>query len=205
MNAKVAFLIFILPLAVIAAVFTGGEKEQIEKKYDKLLEDINTETAIKTTDEVADLLVKEDPSVMLIDVRSKDDYDKWHLKGAKNIPLNNLYSEESLDNFGLLGVNYILYSNGTVDAQSAWIMLRLKDFKNIFVMQGGANHWYETILKPVPPANVEDDEEVAKYDFRKAASQYFTGSKVKEDDVATPTPPVKIKRKTEKKRASGGC
>jgi rhodanese-related sulfurtransferase len=205
MNSKLVLLILLVPLAVIAAIYSGNDSKQLEKKYDKLLEDVNTKTAFISTDNVADKLVKKDPSLLLVDVRSKDDYDEFHLPGAINIPLNKLYAEESLNQFGAFGIDYVLYSNGTTDAQSAWLLLRLKNYKNIFVLQGGANYWYETIINPVPPADVEADDEIAKYNFRKAANQYFTGSKGEGESVEAPKPANLPKRSTEKKRAAGGC
>jgi rhodanese-related sulfurtransferase len=205
MNSKIVLTIFILPLAIIVAIFSNNTKDSNVAKFDQLLEDINTRTAYVTTDEVADLLVNKDPSVLLVDVRDLNDFDKFHLPGAVHVPLKDLYNEDYAGWFEVEGQKTILYSNGTTDAQSAWVMLKLKDYENVFVMQGGANYWYETILKPIPPANIEADEEIAKYDFRKAASQYFTGAattKVASDKPAAPKAP---KRKKDKQRAEGGC
>lgn len=207
MNAKIVLAIFILPLAIIVAIFSNNTKDSNVEKFDQLLEDINTRTAYVSTDEVADLLVNKDPSILLVDVRDLNDFDKFHLPGAIHVPLKDLYSEDYEAWFEVEGQKTVLYSNGTVDAQSAWLMLKLKEYENIFVMQGGANYWYETILKPIAPASIQPDEEIAKYDFRKAASQFFTGGSGAPAQTAgsVPAPPKPPKKKGKKERAEGGC
>ena len=207
-NGKLILAIFILPLAFMVAFFTNHTKDNNSKKYNELLQDVNTKTAFMTTDEIADLIVKKDPSIQLIDVRNQADYEKFHLPNAINIPLTDLYNENWIEVFSQDAKKNILYSNGTVDANSAWMLLRLKGYKNVFVMKGGTNFWYETQLQPTRPSDLSDNEEMAKYDFRQATSQFLTGASAAPAE-ATPAAkgnaPAAGGVKVKKKRAGGGC
>jgi rhodanese-related sulfurtransferase len=193
----------------MVAFFTNHTKDNNAKKYSQLLQDVNLKTAFMTTDEIADLIVKKDPSIQLIDVRKQSDFEKFHLPNAINIPLNDLYDEKYADVFAQDVKKNVLYSNGTVDANSAWMLLKLKGIENIFVMKGGTNYWYETQLSPIKPSDLSDNEEMAKYDFRLATSQFLTGASQTaapaESGAATKAAPAAGGAKPKKKRAGGGC
>ena len=61
-------------------------------------------------------------------------------------------------------------------------------------------------LNPQTPKSTDPNDEIAKYDFRKGASQYFGGSAVStESSSSTTTKKPVIKRKTKKKAPEGGC
>lgn len=52
---------------------------------------LNTITSV-TADELADTL-EQQPTIMLLDVRKKSEYDSEHIIGAENLPLDNINSE----------------------------------------------------------------------------------------------------------------
>ena len=77
---------------------------------------------------------------------------------------------------------------------------------NNYIMEGGLNYWAEVIMNPLPPASTNSNEEVARYQFRKAAGQALSGNAAIEEaessiQVAKPA----IKRRPAKKRVQGGC
>ena len=86
-----------------------------------------------TTDEVADMLVKKDPLLQLIDVRSKAEFDKFSLPGALNIPLNNLLAKENEDILNQSQKMNVFYSNGTLQANEAWMLMRQLGYQNMFI------------------------------------------------------------------------
>jgi sulfur-carrier protein adenylyltransferase/sulfurtransferase len=209
-NGKLILAAFILPFAFMVAFFSNHTKDNNATKYAKLLQDVNTKTAYISTDEIVDLIVNKDPSIQLIDVRNQSEFEKFHLPNALNIPLTDLYNEKWDEIFLQDVKKNVFYSNGTVDANSAWMLLKLKGIENIFVMKGGANYWYETQLKPIKPSDLSDNEEMTKYDFRLATSQFLTGA----GQTASPAEAAGDKAKTapsaggakpKKKRAGGGC
>jgi len=69
------------------------------------------------------------------------------------------------------------------------------------------NYWVETILNPESPKSTDPNNEIAKYDFRKGASQFFGGAAVSTESNSDSSPSIKsdIKRKTKNKALEGGC
>jgi hypothetical protein len=100
----------------------------------------------------------------------------------------------------------VFYSNGTLKANEAWMITRQLGYSNNYVMQGGLNYWAEVIMNPIPPSQTSPDEEIAKYNFRKGASQALGGGAAEENtsEAALPAKPV-IQKKPDKKRVAGGC
>jgi len=160
-----------------------------------------------TTDVVADMLVQKDPTLQLIDVRSKTEYDQYHIPGAISIPLDNLLSADYAAVFDQDVRMNVLYANGTTAASQAWMLLRQQGYKSLYIMQGGMNYWAETIMNPTQPAATASDDELAKYDFRKAAGGVLGGgAAMAPATVSAPAPSApKAGGTPKKKKASGGC
>ena len=130
------------------------------------MSEANTRTQYVTPETVADMIIKKDPSFQLIDVRSQDEFEKFSLPGAINIPVTDLLSDKYTDILNQDVKMNIFYSNGTITANEAWMVTRQLGYKNNFVLEGGLNYWFDAILNPQKPASTSPDEEFAKYDFR---------------------------------------
>ena len=83
------------------------------------------------------MIVKKDPSLQLIDVRSKDEFEKFSLPGAINIPIPDLLSESNLTQFDQDVKMNVFYANSTVVANEAWMIIRQLGYSNIYVLEGG--------------------------------------------------------------------
>lgn len=170
----------------------------------QLLYDIGAETRFFSTDRVAAMLIDRDPSLHLIDVRDEASYNKFHLPGAVNIPLDKILDEENLDILSGDEQTHVFYSNGTIRANQAWVLTRRLGFTHTYVMKGGLNHWIETIMDPPLPPSSASSDAFDLYDFRVAAGSYFRGETAA--PVKKKKAPVKVvPRKKRKVVASGGC
>ena len=184
--------------------FLPEKHHSSELSPEKLLTEINSETRFFSCDEVAHQLILGDPSLQLIDVRDTASFNKFSLPGAINIPLDSLLVPAWDAYMDQPGVKTIFYSNGTVYANQAWIIYRRKDYKNLYVMNGGLNKWVETILKPVEPLATQSEDDFILYETRKAASQFFGGG---QQDVTSNVQKKKsgpVKRR-KKGAIEGGC
>jgi len=172
-----------------------------------MLDEVQYGSELIHPDELAGWLINKDPSIQLIDVRSPEEYEKFSLGNAINIPLSDILSEEWVDYLDQGVKMNILYCNGSTQAHEAWMILRQLGYENNYVLQGGLNYWVETILNPQSPKSTDPNDTIAKYDFRKGASQYFGGATVSSagsSSSSTTKKPV-IKRKSKKKAPEGGC
>jgi sulfur-carrier protein adenylyltransferase/sulfurtransferase len=200
--------LFVIPMGLIIAAVPQNKTNPYKLTAEELLNEVNTRNQYVTADVVADMIVKKDPTLRLIDVRSQDEFEKFSLPGAINIPATDLLSEEYA---GILNQDVkmnVLYSNGTLAANEAWMVTRQLGFTNNYVLEGGLNYWFDAILNPQKPASTSPDEEFAKYDFRKSAGQALGGGgmtvQAASDQTGTSAKPA-VKPVAKKKKASGGC
>ena len=61
---------------------------------EQLLTEIADDARFISTDELAKGMVNSDPSIFLIDVRSVEEYNKYSLPGAFNIPIADILNED---------------------------------------------------------------------------------------------------------------
>jgi len=207
MKPRTLLGLFIIPMGLIIAAVPQNTTKPYKLTAEQLLNEASTRTQYVTPDVVADMIIKKDPTLRLIDVRSQDEFEKFNLPGAINIPVTDLLSEQYSDIINQDIKMNIFYSNGTLTANEAWMITRQLGYNNNYVLEGGLNYWVEAILNPQKPASTSPDEEFAKYDFRKSAGQSLGGSgsvQASQDQTLTSAKPV-IKPVAKKKRAAGGC
>jgi rhodanese-related sulfurtransferase len=198
----------IIPLGLIIAAVPENTTRPYKLTADELLVEVMENRQFMSPDQVAQLLIDKDPSLQLIDVRSKDQYEKFSLPGAINVPLESLLSKEFEEVLNQDVKLNVLYSNSSNEANQAWMITRQLGYTNNYVLQGGLNYWAETILNPQKPAEGSPNEEIARYNFRMGANQALggetemvTGSQARKGDAPKPA----IQKTKKKKGAAGGC
>jgi rhodanese-related sulfurtransferase len=207
MKARNVLAMFLIPMGFIIAAIPQNKTKKFMLEAEELLAEVNTRTQYVNAETVADMIIRKDPSLQLIDVRSQEEFEKFSLPGSINIPITDLLSDQYTEVLNQdLNMN-IFYSNGTITANEAWMITRQLGYNNNFVLEGGLNYWFEAILNPQKPSSVSSDEELAKYDFRKSAGQALGGGAIiqantNQNSVAS-KPSVKPAAK--KKKAAGGC
>lgn len=208
-------------LAAVLILLAGGlvllpkyEKHEGIKPEELLNKVISPERYIKS-DVLAERLINKDPSILLIDVRDSLSYSKYTLPNAVNIPIKNMFDEEFDGYLDQNEYEVVLFSNDNLLSDQVWIIGNRLGYKNLHVLKGGLNEWYQTIINPQKPTEEMPKEAYDLYTFRKASSKYF-GVGYKEDVIVTkqtirktvskPAPKKVITLKKKKKApAEGGC
>jgi len=207
---RIELIIFTtLVLTGAVAVFlpnTNAFEHVISDK--QLLHEVSKEGRYISTDDIAQAIMENDPSYILVDIRSEEEYEKYTIDGAINIPFDKMMETENLPYFNQDVYTTVLFSNGSSLADQAWLRLRSYDYEGNKVLKDGVNEWYSTILNPQKPLDTDLSSEVYdQYLFRKGASIYFTGAQVVGDEEVQPKakPTVKPLLLKKKKAVSGGC
>ncbi len=204
MNLRYALVTSIAILLGIALLFLPEKKIQRETNPQDLLLAINDESRFLSCDELAHMIIQQDPYFLLIDVRPESDYLKYKLPGSLNIPVDSLLSPQFEPYLRQDGLKKIFYSNTTALASQAWVIAKRKVYPSIYVLDGGLDRWARTILDPIEPGATEPQEALDLYSFRKAASRYFGNSgNDAQEDIQLPKPT--INSVNNKKAAQGGC
>ena len=203
-------------LAGILIILAGGlvllpKYEKHEGiKPEQLLSNIISPERYISTDILADKLINQDPSYLLIDVRDEESYNTYTLPYAINIPFAKLLDEDSEKYLNQGEYDVVLFSNDNFYADQAWILCNRLDYQNLHVLKGGVNQWFNTVINPPKPIENMPSEQFELYAFRKAASMYF-GVAYPEKFKAVKQPRKKVVKKiiTVKKKkkapAEGGC
>ncbi len=207
MKARHILALILIPLGLILAAVPQNTTHPYKLSPEEMLEYVNSGLQYFSPDEVADMVINENPTLLLIDVRPQNEYEKYHLPGAINIPLSSLLEEQWKDYLNQDLRYNVFYSNSTVNANQAWMLTRQLGYRNNYVLQGGLNFWVETIMSPETPESTSPDEEIAKYDFRKGAGMALGGGASVQTSTSQPAPelPKIAPRPANKQRVQGGC
>lgn len=207
-KAEYKFLAIILVLLAAGLVLLPKYEKHEGINPEILLGNAVSSERYISTDELAEKIINQDPSFLLIDVRSEESYAKYSIPNSINIPLAKLLDEDSESYLNQDEFDVVLFSNDNFYANQAWLLCNRLEFKNIRVLNGGINTWFNTIINPTKPTENQAAVDFELYSFRKAASMYFGVFYM--DQVITPakkTAPKKVVtvKKKKKKVAEGGC
>ncbi len=207
MKPRILLAIIVIPLGLIIAAVPENTTHVFKLTAEQLLEETNAGVQYYSPEEIADMIINKDPSIQLIDVRNDDEYTKFSLPGAINIPLVDLLEEDWEAYLNQDVKINVFYSNGTLKSDKAWMITRQLGYENNYVLMGGLNYWVESIINPEAPSSTNSDEEFAKYDFRKGAGMALGGGAIVSNQKKSSTTPIipSLKSKPKKKRVQGGC
>ena len=170
--AIVAIAVFILPSGPSAS--TGASSEQA------LLEAVEDAEDHIEPEELADSLMQSKPNLIVVDIRPSDEFQKFHIRGAVNVPLAELIDYLTPNkNQGQI----VLYSNGMTHPAQARDSLARLGFENVFMLTDGLQGFLDRCLMPVSLRREPLPEPQAQRvrDWR----QYFLG-----EGKSTMTPPA---------------
>lgn len=217
MQKRYIFLTVIFLAIASGLLFLPDMQKKTQIPSETFLNDIHSNNRYLSSDEIAKRIIDGDPMLFIVDVRSSKEYDIYSLPGAINIPVSDILSDDWAGYLDQDILDIIFYSNDDVDSEQAWALCKQLGYQNLYVLDGGLNRWFGTIMLPPKPDDLEPTEAFDLYDFRTGASLYF-GSGYQEIEtpikpvVGKPKPAVVKKEKKSlpvkkkvKREAEGGC
>lgn len=211
MSIRYIFLAIVLIAVAFGLLFITMPEKSNQIEVTTFLKSLNDPARFVNTDDVAHRIITEDPTLLLVDVRKPSEFDAFSIPGSVNIPLDHLMDEENSPYINQTLMDVVFISNDGVYANTAWALAAQNGYKNLYVMEGGLNQWFETIMAPVEPAETAPIEEFELYSVRKGAGQYFgvqayIEAPVIEKVVERKKAPKKvIVKEVQKVEAEGGC
>lgn len=209
MDRRYTILAILLIVAAFGLVILPGGKNSKELTPKELLLSINEQARFVSTDQVTERIIERDPSLQLIDVRPANEFAVYALPGAINIPLDSIASPGSRELLSSGSRDKVFYSNGDIESDLVWQICARNKYQRVFVMKGGLNYWYETIVKGVEPSTTASSDALELYKFRVAARQFFLGSKTEDQNLdqknaVSKTKTIKLEKKPQA-GTGGGC
>jgi rhodanese-related sulfurtransferase len=174
MNTRKKLSVILLGLGIILALLPLTGNRSFTVRPQKLLSEALDEKSWFTVDQVARFVATEDTSIQLIDLRSSEEFNRMNLPGSLNIPYDKFIEIApgvfpASDN-----QKYILYSNGDYDSNNAYIIARGLKLNNVYVMKGGLNEWFNSVMNSRFTGERISARENALYENRRLAGKMFT-------------------------------
>jgi len=174
MNTREKFSVALLCLGLILALLPLSGSRSFTVKPQKLLSEVLDGDTYLTADQVARFVVSEDSSVQIIDLRTPEEFRSVNIPGSVNIPYSSILDSDpgSILNNGKS--RNIFYSNGDFDSNSALAIARGLNLKNTYVMKGGLNEWFNTVMNSNFSGDRISARENALFETRTRAKKMFT-------------------------------
>ena len=100
---------------------------------------------VEPTD-LADRLLAGEAGLIVVDLRPSEEFHRFHLPGAMNIPLGRLAQDAPI-RIPRVG-SVVLCTNGSAHAAQAWIYLRAAGWTNVSVLTDGLLGFWRDVMTP---------------------------------------------------------
>lgn len=157
-RVNTAFPVFLLGTLVVLALLLPGQRISYwnETTQRELAEKMTEEGRHLDAIKVAHSIMRDIGDIHLVDVRSAEEYNRFHLPGAVSIPVDLLLDNRYTVYLQQRNKKTVFYSNGGVMAEQAWFIAERAGLGEFHVLQGGLNRFFELIFGDLP----EGDEAV---------------------------------------------
>lgn len=202
MNPRIKISVFLISLGLITAFvpFKHNKANQLSP-FELLKKSLDAQYII-SVDKLARFVVNEDSTVLIIDLRSHEEYKAFNIPGSINIPYKELLNKDFGGYLDQDEMKNILYSNGNILASQAWALCASMGYNNNYIVQGGMNEWYKTVMNSNFSGERITARENAIFETRFRVRKLFTEMNSLPDSLKMKF--VEAKRKKER-QLDGGC
>ena len=160
---------------------------------------------------LADWIIQGKADFRVVDLRPEAAYAEYHIPPAENIRVAGLGESGLLHNEKI-----VLYAEDGARAAQAWMLLKARGFKGVYLLRGGLDAWKDSVLFPRVPENATPAQ-LIEFAKTKEMSKYFGGApqalagdstlaqKVAMPKLALPAPSATASSGAPKKKKKEGC
>ena len=174
MNIREKFSVVLICLGFTLALLPLSGSRSFIVKPNRLLAETVDQKSYFTVDQVARFIVTEDSSVRIIDLRSPEEFKSFNIPGSINVPYKEFLNNDPAGFINNENIKNIFYSNGDYDSNYALVLAQGMNYKNVFVMKGGLNEWFNTVMNSSFTGNKISARENALFETRLRAKNMFT-------------------------------
>jgi rhodanese-related sulfurtransferase len=201
MNTREKFSVGLLCLGLILALLPLSSWSFTAKPHKLLPQLLDNETYF-SVDQVAKFLISEDSTIRIIDVRTSQEFRSVNIPGSINIPYTELLNKYPGTFVNDNKIKNIFYSNGDFDSNYALVIAKGLKYKNTYVMKGGLNEWFNTVMNSSFNGDRISARENSLFETRIRARKMFT-------EINSLPDSLKIRyteaKHTAAKKLDGGC
>jgi rhodanese-related sulfurtransferase len=207
MKRTTIILTVLLIILALGLALLPGKNGQAETDPGVLLSSIVEKSRYLSVDEITHRIIENDPTLLLVDLRPADQFRIFTLPGAINLSPDSLLTKNNIELFSQPGRDKVLFSNADLMAEKAWLLCTRFSLNRIYVMKGGMNEWFNTIINQMEISGTPSSADLDLVNFRKAARQFFMGSAEANNkpESSAAKQQVTVVRKAPKAKSGGGC
>jgi rhodanese-related sulfurtransferase len=194
--------VMLIGFALFALLMPDRQRGANELKPSEMIVALNSGDAWFSCDQVARLVVNEDPALQLIDLREPDKFLGASIPGAINIPFRDILNPDWAGYLDDPGKTVVFYSDADSEASQAWMLCKQFGYQGIKFMEGGMEEWHELIMKSEFSGERISASENAIFETRYRARDFFITMNSLPDSLKNVYLTVKRKEEAE---LTGGC
>lgn len=202
MDARIKITVLLVGFGILLAFMPNPTAKKFKLTPEELHSKSNSEDIYFSVDQVARFVNNEDSTVLLIDLRSAEEFKTCNIPGSVNIPFEDLLNPTWTGYFNQDNMRTIFYGNGDQNANLAWTISTGLGTENCFVMKGGLNEWYKTVMLTKFEGEKITPRENALFENRYKARDIFTEINSLPDSLKTKFFDAKRLQQTQ---LDGGC
>lgn len=189
-------------LGVLLAFMPDPSVQKFKLKPAELVQQLAADEGYFTVDEVARFVNTEDSTVQLIDIRGAEEFRKCNIPGSVNVPFDELFNPDWKSLLNQKDIRTIYYGNDDLLAGAACTLVTGLGSTNSFIMKGGLNAWFETVMLSDFTGEKITARENALFENRLKARTAFTQINSLPDSLKTKYFDAK---RLQQKKLDGGC
>lgn len=194
--------VILLLSGLVLALLPLSANRSFMVKPEKLLSEVLNPDVSLTVDQVAKLIVNEDSTIRIIDLRPPEEFTRLSIPGSVNVPYVDFISSDLYIYMNDKNITNIFYSNNGFYSNYAMVYARGMGYKNNFVMEGGLSEWFNTVMESKFTGERISARENALYETRAKAAQLFTQINSMPDSLKAV---FMAANKFSAKKLDGGC
>ena len=202
MDARIKYSILLVGVGIILAFLPFTASKSFRLKSNELLSKSVSEEMFFSVDQVARFVNGEDSTVQIIDLRDAEEFKVCNIPGSINIPFSDLLNPLWEPVLNQKQVKNILYGNDDQTANYAWTLVTGMGYANNYVMKGGLNEWFKTVMLSEYSGEKITPAENARFENRLNARKTFTQINSLPDSLKTQFFNAKMLKES---KLDGGC
>lgn len=168
LNQALALLALALGLLALAGNPYRGHRVTLDTR--ELAVMVGTEVDHVTPQTLAGWIIAGATDYRLIDLRSPEEFARYHIPTAENVPI------AGLPDYGLArNEKIVLYSQGGIHSAQAWLLLKAERYAGAYILFGGLEAWQDEVLQPIAPAR-PTPQEAAAFERSVQVARFFGGA-----------------------------
>jgi rhodanese-related sulfurtransferase len=155
--------------AAILGLAAAGADGRAGTDASALAADISAGRDHITAPELAARIMRQDPSLRVLDLRPRSEYDELHIPTAASTTIDQL-TRATLPRTSSI----VLYSEGGTSSAQGWALLRLRGYRDVRFLREGIYEWLARVIEPRLAVDATPAE---RADFARAEEQsrFFGG------------------------------